>query len=140
MQNRYDTRFFVAQMPDNQSCLPDDHETHQGLWLTPRAALEQNLAEAIALSPPTLATLAQLMAFETGAALLQALPDRNWGDPITPRVTRTPDGPVILEPWDPFYDTVDEIHIQDSSKKVLEPGTWFSRIWRDGNTWKPIGI
>jgi len=140
MKSRYDTRFFVAQMPPDQTCLPDNRETHQGLWLTPQSALEQNLDETIALSPPTLATLTQMVKFETFEALLQALPGYSWGEPITPRVVVSPDGPVILEPWDPLYDSDATSKMQNLTKKVLAPGKWFSRIWRDGNTWKPISI
>ncbi len=140
MKTRYDTRFFVAPMPSDQTCLPDNHETHQGLWLTPRSALEQNLDASIALSPPTIATLTQMLKFETFETLMQALPGRTWGEPIKPRVVLTPDGPVILEPWDPLYDSEAEVDIQGLSKKVLGPGTRFSRIWRDGHIWKPIGI
>ncbi len=140
MKSRYDTRFFVAHMPSGQTCEPDNRETHQGLWLTPQSALEQNLDKTIALSPPTLATLTQMAQFESLEALTQALPDRDWGEPIMPRVVVTPDGPVILEPWDPLYDSDAPITIQNPLKKVLAPGIWFSRIWRDGNIWKPIGI
>ncbi len=139
MKSRYDTRFFVARMPADQTCLPDNHETQDGLWLTPQSALKQNLAEIIAISPPTLATLTQMSKFKTFEALMQALPDRVWGEPIMPRVVSAPDGPVILEPWDPFYDSKADIEIQDPSNKVLPPGKWFSRIWRDGHIWKPIG-
>ena len=138
MKTRYDTRFFVAKMPSDQTCLPDNRETHHGLWLTPQAALTQNLNETIALSPPTLTTLTQLMKFESFEALMNALPDRSWGEPITPRVVKTPDGPVILEPWDPLYESNAPLTIQEPSKKILAPGLWFSRIWQDGHTWKPI--
>ena len=139
MKTRFDTRFFVAQMPDGQTCLPDDRETQNGLWVKPQAALEQNLEETLALSPPTLATLTQLTKFETFEELMQALPNRTWGEPIAPRVEITPYGPVILEPWDPLFDSNDAVNIKDPSKNVLAPGLWFSRIWRDGTVWKPIG-
>ena len=138
MKTRYDTRFFVARMPPGQACTPDERETHHGLWLTPQSALEQNLDETIALSPPTLTTLTQLTKFETFAALFEKLPDQCWGEALTPHVLTTSDGPVILEPWDPLYGSDAAMNIQSPSKKVLAAGKWFSRIWRDGNIWKPI--
>ncbi len=49
-------------------------------------------------------------------------------------------GPVILEPWDPIFDSGREIDFSDLSKKVVSPGEWFSRIWCDKGLWKPIGV
>jgi 8-oxo-dGTP pyrophosphatase MutT (NUDIX family) len=140
MKSRYDTRFFVALMPPDQTCLTDGRETQNGIWVVPQAALEQNLEGTIALSPPTLATLTQLTKFKTFEELMQSLPNRSWGEPIAPRVEVTPYGPVILEPWDPEFDSYGAIGIHDPSNNVLTPGLWFSRIWRDGTIWKPIGI
>jgi 8-oxo-dGTP pyrophosphatase MutT (NUDIX family) len=36
---RFDTRFFVAQMPPGQAALHDTIETSEGVWLSPAAAL-----------------------------------------------------------------------------------------------------
>jgi 8-oxo-dGTP pyrophosphatase MutT (NUDIX family) len=40
LASRFDTRFFVAQMPPAQSALHDTIETSEGLWLTPSTVLE----------------------------------------------------------------------------------------------------
>src|SRR5438445_7540523 len=37
---RFDTRFFVAALPEGQSALHDTIETSDGLWLRPAAVLE----------------------------------------------------------------------------------------------------
>jgi 8-oxo-dGTP pyrophosphatase MutT (NUDIX family) len=39
---RFDTRFFVAQLPPRQSALHDTIETSEGVWLTPGRALEDD--------------------------------------------------------------------------------------------------
>jgi len=36
MKKRFDTRFFIVFMPENQTCAPDDQETKHGIWLTPQ--------------------------------------------------------------------------------------------------------
>ena len=66
MKRHYDTRFFVAAMPLEQTCTPDALETTKGIWMNPHRALEENLDGHIPLSPPTLVTLHQLSKFRTG--------------------------------------------------------------------------
>ncbi len=38
---RFDTRFFVAAMPSDQTAVHCDVETTEGVWMTPRVALER---------------------------------------------------------------------------------------------------
>jgi 8-oxo-dGTP pyrophosphatase MutT (NUDIX family) len=140
MKKRFDTRFFLVFMPQRQTCAPDDMETQHGIWLSPRIALELNLETKIPLSPPTIVTLTQLLKFDSSNKLKQEIEIRPWGSPIAPRLIPTSDGPVILEPWDPEYDSAKRMIISDFSKKVLPAGKRFSRIWCDHGIWKPVGI
>jgi 8-oxo-dGTP pyrophosphatase MutT (NUDIX family) len=59
-QRRYDTRFFVAWLPDGAEVVPDPHEVADHRWLTPRDALAEMAAGRIDLWPPTSTTLQQL--------------------------------------------------------------------------------
>jgi 8-oxo-dGTP pyrophosphatase MutT (NUDIX family) len=59
-RKRFDTRFFVAAMPPGQEAAPDTHETTEGVWLAPRAALQQYWQGAIDIAPPQLMSLAHL--------------------------------------------------------------------------------
>ena len=43
---RYDTRFFVAWLPDGAEVVPDPHEVADHRWLTPRDALAEMAARA----------------------------------------------------------------------------------------------
>ena len=140
MKKRFDTRFFIVLMPDSQTCVPDQIETSHGIWLTPQKALEQNLEGKTPLSPPTVVTLTQLLKFNNLDDIKHEIQARPWGDPIAPRLVSSPNGPVILEPWDPMCDSDCEIDTSNFSNKVLPPGTWFSRIWCDKGIWKPVGI
>jgi len=115
-------------------------ETKHGIWLTPKAALEKNLEEMIPLSPPTVVTLTQLLKFNNFNELKKEMQTRSWGDPIAPRLVPSSNGPLIIEPWDPMYDTDEKIDMLNLSEKVLLPCSDFSRIWCDKDIWKPVGI
>ncbi|MDA3789548.1 MAG: hypothetical protein PF503_13780 [Desulfobacula sp.] len=140
MKKRFDTRFFIVFMPENQTCVPDDMETKHGVWLTPQKALEQNLKERVPLSPPTVVTLTQLLKFNNCHELKQEMQTRSWGDPIAPRLVPSSNGPMIIEPWDPMYNTDEKIDMSNLSEKVLPPCSNFSRIWCDKDVWKPVDI
>lgn len=140
MKKRFDTRFFIVFMPQGQTCIPDDTETQHGVWLTPQSALELNLELKVPLSPPTVVTLTDLSTYKTLDDLGQALKTRTWGDAIAPRLVPSPNGPVILEPWDPLWGSDSGIDTSKLSKKILAPGAGFSRIWCDTGVWKPVGL
>lgn len=140
MKKRFDTRFFIVFMPDGQTCVPDNMETKEGLWITPEKALEKNLETTVPLSPPTIVTLTQLKEFKSLKALKQEIKTRLWGDPIAPRLVPSSNGPVIMEPWDAMCDTDSSIDTSVLSNKILAPGSAFSRIWCDKGVWKPVGI
>lgn len=57
---RFDTRFFVAAIPDAQIARHDDFETTESVWLPPRTALEQYWARDIELAPPQIMSLSHL--------------------------------------------------------------------------------
>lgn len=138
MKKRFDTRFFIVLMPENQTCVPDDHETKEGIWAVPQTALEQNLSGNIPLSPPTVVTLTQLAVFKTLSELKKEMHRRSWGNPIAPVMLPSDDGPVIIEPWDRQFAAPDTIDLSDLPQKVLPPGAPFSRIWCDKGMWKPV--
>jgi 8-oxo-dGTP pyrophosphatase MutT (NUDIX family) len=140
MKKRFDTRFFIVFMPEDQACVPDNMETKHGIWMTPENALEQNLNAKVPMSPPTVVTMTQLLKFNTFHELKRDIQTRVWGDPIAPHLVVSPKGPVIIEPWDPMYDTGETIDTSNLSKKVLPPCSQFSRIWCDKDVWKPVGI
>jgi len=140
MKKRFDTRFFIVSMPQDQTCIPDDRETQHGIWLPPQKALEQNLELRLPLSPPTVVTLTGLLAYKSFAELQQVIQTRTWGDPIFPRLVPSPDGPLILEPWDPLWGSDEKVDMSGLSKKILPPGARFSRIWCEAGVWKPVGL
>lgn len=60
MRKRFDTRFFIAAIPEGQVARHDDHEATDSAWLTPRIALRQYWDGHIELAPPQIMSLAHL--------------------------------------------------------------------------------
>lgn len=57
---RFDTRFFLAQLPAGAEVRPDPFEISEARWITPRQALLQAWEGALTLIPPQLMGLAHL--------------------------------------------------------------------------------
>ncbi|MEO5877011.1 MAG: NUDIX hydrolase [Streptosporangiaceae bacterium] len=69
---RYDTRFFVAAMPEGQRALDVSTEADRVAWVRPAEALAQAQNGEMFMLPPTMATLHDLTAFATVAEALAA--------------------------------------------------------------------
>jgi 8-oxo-dGTP pyrophosphatase MutT (NUDIX family) len=102
---RFDTRFFAAPMPADQTATGDGKEVTELRWLTPGEALDAATRGEISLRNPT---IKNLMLF-TEAASGRAALDRLHGRTVTtvrPRVIFLPDGTrQVLHPGDPGYDS-----------------------------------
>ena len=62
---RFDTRFFLAALPADQSPLPTSPEVAHSLWLTPDRALQLFSKDELPMIFPTFASLRTLADFET---------------------------------------------------------------------------
>lgn len=60
---RYNTHFFFSIAPPSQDPLADAHETHDGIWIAPRDALERYTQGSMHLVYPTIKHLERLRAF-----------------------------------------------------------------------------
>jgi 8-oxo-dGTP pyrophosphatase MutT (NUDIX family) len=140
MSRRFVTLFYLAVMPEAQQCSPDAHETIQGVWATPRQGLAANLDGEIPLSPPTVVTLHQLLAYQSLEQLLAGAGARDWGETIRPRMLKHQKGAVIIEPWDPQYeDEALQIDPEQLEKHLVPAGEPFSRIWFHEGRWRTVG-
>jgi 8-oxo-dGTP pyrophosphatase MutT (NUDIX family) len=140
MPQRFDTRFFMALQPVDQSCAPDRKEMDDGLWVTPSEALSANLSGRIPLSPPTLVTLQQLLTCPSTRVLKDQWETRPWGQTTAPRLNPCVHGPLLLEPWDPQWDDPAPIDTQGFENLVLQPGAPFSRLFLHQGLWKPVRL
>lgn len=95
---RYDTRFFVAEMPGGQAALHDDIEVIDSLWISPAEALRRHAAREIDMMFPTMKNLQAIGRFERTADLL--------------RTSAAAEVPTILP----------RISLEDGSVRILLPG------------------
>ncbi|MFC9894374.1 NUDIX hydrolase [Nocardia sp. NPDC127579] len=91
-QRRYDTRFFVAVLPEGQLADGATSEAADVQWRTPAQALDRWRAGEDILLPPTWSQLDALSRFATTAEILAA---DVVIEPIMPELTRT-DGAQVL--------------------------------------------
>jgi len=69
---RFDTRFFVAALPEGQAPIHDNVEAVDSVWVTPSDGLHRYWAREIALAPPQIMTLVSLLAHRDVASVLRA--------------------------------------------------------------------
>ena len=69
---RFDTRFFLAALPDRQLPLHASEEVTESLWIAPDAALARAEAGSHRMMPPTLAVLRMLIGHGTWGNLRDA--------------------------------------------------------------------
>jgi 8-oxo-dGTP pyrophosphatase MutT (NUDIX family) len=73
---RYDTRFFVAELPRGQRTRDVSGESDRVVWMNPRAACVGVDEGEMAMLPPTYATLSQMSGFDRAEAVVEAARDR----------------------------------------------------------------
>ena len=101
---RYDTRFFLAAAPANQTPLHDDREVIANEWVRPADALARRRAGELTMMPPTISSLKAMARFETAADALAAATEITRVPAILPRVVAVDGGMRIVLPGDPDYD------------------------------------
>ena len=135
---RFDTRFFLACLPEGQEATYDQKETTLGVWLTPQQALEENLKGNAALSPPTLKTLEDLSRFTSVAEVFEGL-RKDEIQLILPVLTKVKNETFILFPWDPEYEVFQkgEIHEKVDHGRPSRPEDNTTRVILKKGCWIP---
>jgi 8-oxo-dGTP pyrophosphatase MutT (NUDIX family) len=88
---RYDTYFFLAELPEGQQADDRSGETDRAEWSTPDAALAAERTGQITLLPPTLSILFELSELGSLAAIQQAATGRVI-ETVLPRLVEGADG------------------------------------------------
>jgi 8-oxo-dGTP pyrophosphatase MutT (NUDIX family) len=104
---RYDTRFFVAAAPPEQTPLHDNQETIAHLWVRPADALARYEAGEFDLIVPTIKNLEAIGEFAGAEDLLAAVAGAEASPDVHPRLTAGADGERgvrVLLPGDPGFD------------------------------------
>jgi 8-oxo-dGTP pyrophosphatase MutT (NUDIX family) len=100
---RFDTRFFVAAMPDGQLTREVGGEADRVAWLGPSEALAAQSRGELAMLPPTLAALTGLASFASVTDVMAAAQQREVV-PVLPKLILDSDDRIrFLLPDDPDY-------------------------------------
>ncbi|MET8286027.1 NUDIX hydrolase [Streptomyces sp. NPDC005132] len=91
---RYDTWFFVAALPDGQRTRNASTEADRTVWIRPADAADGYDKGELLMMPPTVATLRQLIPYDSAADVLAAAPARDL-TPVLARA-RLENGEVVL--------------------------------------------
>lgn len=106
IERRFDTRFFLAQLPAQQAVHQDDFEATALRWMTPQQALRAYYQREIDLIPPQIISLMHLSLYGAAGEALQAArlqpPPR-----IQPHILQDAGRLTMCYPGDPMHP-VDE--------------------------------
>jgi 8-oxo-dGTP pyrophosphatase MutT (NUDIX family) len=128
---RFDTRFFLARLPEGQVALHDRMELTESRWMTPAFALAEHAAGRIVLMPPTLKTIEELQAFSRAGQFFAVARSRRIAT-ILPEAFRTDGGVGVRLPHDSEYTL-------DAFKQPPRPGETSRIVLLDG-IWKTLTV
>lgn len=137
---RFDTHFFLARMPADQTAAFDAHETTEGAWLSPKDAMARHERGELFLPPPTMFTLMELARFDTAEQAIAAARGRKIA-PILPRVGSAGEELAIFLPWDPLYEATEgeALPIGDDHPMKNESPLGISRVvLGEGGRWRAV--
>ena len=124
---RYDTRFFVARMPDGQEAKHDEGETTALEWLSPNEAIARFERRELLLPPPTWTSIRQL------AKRLSIDDVIEWARRqkivrVMPGFRKTDTEFMLMLPGDPLVPAIPGWEVPEETRFVLE----------DGARWQPL--
>jgi 8-oxo-dGTP pyrophosphatase MutT (NUDIX family) len=120
---RYDTRFFLVEMPAGQEARHDHGETTEFRWISPADAITKSLAHEIKLPPPTWTTLKQFARFPSLPAAFA------WAHAVSivrvqPALLRGEHHTMLTLPGDPAHPPLDGWEIPEDTRFFLREGRW----------------
>lgn len=103
---RFDTRFFIAYIPANQTERHDGNELTDSVWISPKKALDRSLNGEMPMIMPTISNLQQCLEFDSGQKLLEHQSKLTNDDipSILPKFFKNEGKWVGLLPGDEDYD------------------------------------
>lgn len=119
---RYDTRFFLARMPDGQQPRHDDGEMTAMAWMSPKAAIEKFERRELLLPPPTWTTIRQLEKLSSIAEVFAWARHRTVVR-VMPGFIKTDTLTMITLPGDPLFPAIPGWEVPEETRFVLEEGT-----------------
>ena len=103
---RYDTRFFIAYLPEKQIVQHDGMELTKSLWINPNMALKKALDGEMQMILPTTENLKSCMEFKSAMDMLdnQKQISNNEIKPILPKFFKDNGKWIVLFPGDEGYE------------------------------------
>ena len=120
--HRFDTRFYIAVLPEGQSASHDGTETTSAIWLRPAAAIDQMLNWTNQLAPPTVRTLQWLASFGDAESVIADARSRK-PPLIRPRIVTCDTGWFLALPGDPEHPESDPV-LPGATRMVFDGGAW----------------
>ena len=117
---RYDTRFFVAAAPPEQTASCDGEETIAAVWIRPGEALERGRRGQFPLASPTIRTLKALSAFPDTAALLSHARQQRAVEVRRPRFAMGRAGVRLFHEGDPPYAEICKVDPHGTGRASYE--------------------
>jgi 8-oxo-dGTP pyrophosphatase MutT (NUDIX family) len=99
---RFDTRFYVAYLPEDQEPLHDAVETTASSWISPKTALEEFAAGRFPLVFATQKHLERLARFASVEGMISSISPSDL-EPVMPKVVNEAGEQHFLVPGDPGY-------------------------------------
>src|SRR5262249_51362186 len=126
---RFDTRFFVALLPDHQDPVHDEHETIDSEWIDPADALARCRRDDIMLPPPTWTTLQMLAEFTTVDEVMRWARQRRVVR-VEPGFLKVDGRTLLTLPGDPLQSAIDGFETPGETRFELDNGRWRAvRAW-----------
>ena len=123
-QRRFDARFFLLALPDQQLGAHDERETTHSFWGRPADVVKRFVGGEVFLAPPTLRSLELLADCATIEAAV-ALANEQSLLPICPRFVFDEKAPYLALPGDPSHE-IAERRIAGKSRFVLRDARFLS--------------
>jgi 8-oxo-dGTP pyrophosphatase MutT (NUDIX family) len=108
LPHRFDTRFFLAPVPDEANPVPDGQEVEAARWISPSDAIRANESDEMTIFFPTLKQLERLVGvagFAAAVEVAQAEPIA----PVLPKVVVEDGFPHVVLPGEPGYDEAPDL-------------------------------
>ena len=118
---RFDTRFFLARMPQGQTAKHDEGETTALEWLSPREAIARFERREILLPPPTWTTIRQLEKLSSIDDVFEWARNRRIVR-VIPGYLEDANGVMLTLPGDPLLAPIPGLEVPEETRFVLQPG------------------
>jgi len=120
---RFDTWFFVAAVPPDQTPAHDERETIDSVWMTAAEAIARCQRNEIVLPPPTWTTLRELEAFASADAVIASARGRRIVR-REPKVLERDGTKILLLPGDPWNPETPVEAVPVETRFILADGRW----------------